>query len=242
MYQTEFYQKLTEEKKSSAKKYAELIVGTNKLSKLVYYEAMMTLISSVGGALGLALRKIFFPRMFGRVGRNVIFGRGINIRCAGNIEIGSNVVMDEYVLLDGRGPGEVNLRIGNNVFIGRGCLISCHDGTIVIGENTNIGPGGMLISGSNLIVGKNVIMAGNCYIAATTKRIDRLDIPIIAQGYIGEGVVVGDNVWLGAGVIINDGVKIGDNCVIGSGAVVTNNIPAFFIAYGVPAKPIKRRE
>ena len=240
-YQTELYKKLTEEKKSAYQRYAEIIVGTNKLSKVIYYELMMTFMSPMGGAIGLALRKIFYRRMFNKIGKNVIFGINVSIRCPNQIRIGSNVVIDDNVLLDGRGPEEVNLEIGDNVFIGRGCLISCHDGMIKIGDNTNIGPCGMLISGSKLIVGNNVIMAGNCYIAATTKRTDRLDIPIIAQGFIGSGVTVGDNVWLGAGVIINDGTYVGKNCVVGSGAVVTKDIPDEYIAYGIPAKPIRKR-
>ncbi len=241
MYQTEFYQKLTEQKKSSFRKYAELVVGTNKISSLLYYEIVMTFISPLGGAIGLALRKIFFKRIFNKTGKNVVCGAHLNVRCGKNIEIGSNVIIDEYTLLDGRGPEKINLKIGNNVFLGRGSLVSCHDGIITIGDNTNIGPGGMLISGSKLIIGNNVIMAGNCYIAATTKRTDRLDIPIIAQGFIGEGVNIGDNVWLGAGTIINDGVNIGKDCVIGSGSVVTKDIPDCYIAYGVPAKPIRKR-
>ncbi|MGD9639290.1 MAG: sugar O-acetyltransferase [Alphaproteobacteria bacterium] len=60
------------------------------------------------------------------------------------------------------------------------------------------------------------------------------------SGYeYGIEVVIGDNVWLGGGVIINPGVTIGDNVVIGSGSVVTKNIPSNVIAAGNPCKVIR---
>ena len=49
-------------------------------------------------------------------------------------------------------------------------------------------------------------------------------------------VVLGDNVWLGAGVIVNPGVTIGDDTVVGAGAVVTRDLPAGVVASGVPAR------
>lgn len=49
-------------------------------------------------------------------------------------------------------------------------------------------------------------------------------------------VSIGDDVWLGAGVIVLPGVSIGDRCTIGAGAVVTADIPADSLALGTPAK------
>ncbi len=54
-----------------------------------------------------------------------------------------------------------------------------------------------------------------------------------------EPIVVGDNVWLGGGVIVCPGVTIGDDTVVGAGAVVTRDLPAGVVAAGVPAKPIR---
>lgn len=52
-------------------------------------------------------------------------------------------------------------------------------------------------------------------------------------------ITIGDNVWIGGGVIINPGVTIGDNAVIGSGSVVTKDIPANVVAVGNPCKVVK---
>lgn len=55
-----------------------------------------------------------------------------------------------------------------------------------------------------------------------------------------EPITIGDNVWLGGGVIVCPGVTIGDNSVIGAGSVVTRDIPPNVVAVGNPARVIRR--
>ncbi|KAE8764841.1 maltose acetyltransferase domain-containing protein [Georgenia thermotolerans] len=57
-----------------------------------------------------------------------------------------------------------------------------------------------------------------------------------------EPITIGDNVWLGGGVIVCPGVKIGENTVVGAGAVVTKDLPANVVAVGNPAKVIRQLE
>jgi maltose O-acetyltransferase len=53
-------------------------------------------------------------------------------------------------------------------------------------------------------------------------------------------ITLGDNVWLGGGVILCPGVTVGDNAVVGAGAVVTRDVPANVLAAGNPARVIRQ--
>ena len=61
------------------------------------------------------------------------------------------------------------------------------------------------------------------------------------QPRVERSVVIGDDVWLGARVIVVAGVEIGDGCIIGASSVVTRSIPAGSIAVGNPARVVGRR-
>lgn len=65
--------------------------------------------------------------------------------------------------------------------------------------------------------------------------------PVTSQAMDEADVVIGDDVWLGARVMVMPGVTIGDGAIIAAGAVVTKDIPAFAIAAGVPAKVVGER-
>jgi maltose O-acetyltransferase len=68
---------------------------------------------------------------------------------------------------------------------------------------------------------------------------DNIDIPIQFQGHTSEAVNIGDDVWLGANVIVLPGVSIHSHSVIAAGSIVTKDVPAFSIVAGVPAKVIR---
>ncbi|MDH3026960.1 DapH/DapD/GlmU-related protein [Gordonia alkanivorans] len=66
---------------------------------------------------------------------------------------------------------------------------------------------------------------------------------MIEQGYSArKPVVIGDDVWIGARVIILPGVTVGRGCVIGAGSVVAKDIPEYTIAAGNPCRVIRNRE
>jgi acetyltransferase-like isoleucine patch superfamily enzyme len=71
-------------------------------------------------------------------------------------------------------------------------------------------------------------------------RFDDPVTPVTWQGFTSKGPTrIGDNVWLGANVVVTSGVTIGERCVIGANSVVTQDVPAFSIAAGAPAKVLR---
>ena len=65
-------------------------------------------------------------------------------------------------------------------------------------------------------------------------------VPPIKRPYWVALVRIGNNVWIGEGVIVMPGVMIGDGCVIGVHSIISKNIPANTIAVGSPAKVVKQ--
>lgn len=85
--------------------------------------------------------------------------------------------------------------------------------------------------GDNCFFGPRVSLLTATHPTAPGPRAEELEY--------GMPITIGDNVWLGGGVIVNPGVTIGDNTVIGSGAVVTKDIPSGVVAAGNPCRVIR---
>jgi acetyltransferase-like isoleucine patch superfamily enzyme len=112
---------------------------------------------------------------------------------------------------------------------------------IVIGNNTGI-------SGGSICAAIRVEIGNECLLGANVTITDTDFHPIKPLGRrhnnnpheIGsEPVVIEDNVFIGAGVVILKGVRVGRNSVIGAGSVVTKNVPANTIVAGNPARILK---
>jgi acetyltransferase-like isoleucine patch superfamily enzyme len=89
-------------------------------------------------------------------------------------------------------------------------------------------------------LGNQVSLAPGVFITASDYQFSS-DIPFRNQPKREQNVKIGNDVWLGARVIVTSGVSIGDGCIVGAGAVVTNHLPAGSIAVGVPARVINSR-
>lgn len=127
---------------------------------------------------------------------------------------------------------------GKNVNIEKGAQFSS---SIKLGDNSGIGENAWLLS-AEITIGKNVMMGPDCMIFTSNHVVEDIDIPMCEQGFTPvEPVVIEDDVWIGARVIILKGVTIGKGSVIGAGAVVTKDVAPYSIVGGTPAKLIKMR-
>jgi acetyltransferase-like isoleucine patch superfamily enzyme len=228
--------------KSARQKYASLVVGRSGLMALVKHELVVTLTQSCPGALGLALRKAFYPWLLGSCGRNVIFGQNVVLRHPHKIHVGSNVVIDDNCLLDAKGETNRGIRIGDGVFIGRNTILSCKNGDIELGDAANLGFNCEIFSASQVTIGANALLAAYCYVIGGDHDFSDPTKPVLEQTRTSAGVAIGAGVWMGAGAKVLDGVTIGDHAVIGAGSVVREHIDAHAIAVGLPARVVSSRQ
>ncbi|KKG75433.1 acyltransferase [Methanosarcina mazei] len=129
---------------------------------------------------------------------------------------------------------------GSNLSLNENIIIKA-PGNITIGNNFYMGPRGLIDACDEIIIGDDVLVGMNVQILSSNHNFDRLDIPINLQGLTKKRTYIGNDVWIGAGVIILACVHIGDGCVIGAGSVVTKSITSYSVAIGNPASVMKSR-
>lgn len=117
------------------------------------------------------------------------------------------------------------LRLGKRVRAHTGVRLSVTPGGLLeIGDDTAFGYNCILVAREHIRIGKGVTCGPNVLIYDHDHDF-RGDPKMNGERFITREVVIGDNVWIGAGSIILRGTRIGDNCVIGAGSVVRGEIP-----------------
>lgn len=130
------------------------------------------------------------------------------------IFIGARSVIDAFVKIKSAG-GTGNLRIGEDCVVNSGCV---------------------LYTGNGITIGSSVAIAANCTFAPVNHEYQRRDMLIRQQGFRPSkgGIVIEDDVWIGANCVILDGAILRQGCVIGAGSVVRSEIAAYSINAGQP--------
>jgi tetrahydrodipicolinate N-succinyltransferase len=153
--------------------------------------------------------------------RGYVWMRRVSIpRQWNDISIEKDVSLDDGVVLLCNGTARKNkISIDCGTYINRYTMLDAHS-EIRIGRNCMIGP--------------------HCYITDANHG-KAAGVLVKDQSMQPQPVVIEDDVWLGAGVIVLPGVHLGRGCVIGAGAVVTSDVPAGEVFAGVPAIRIASR-
>ncbi len=153
------------------------------------------------------------------------------------LSLGRHCFIGDHVLFY-RDRGGADVTVGDGVHIHQGTVVQTgQGGRISIGDGTHIQSCCQLSAYlGELTIGARVEIAPNCAFYPYDHGMDGMapirEQPLVSSG----GISVGDEAWIGFGVILLDGARIGRGAVIGAGAVVVGEIPAYAIAVGVPAR------
>jgi acetyltransferase-like isoleucine patch superfamily enzyme len=145
--------------------------------------------------------------------------------------------------------GERQIFIGDHVFIGPNSWLQTICGedsapaAISIGSGTSIAGACVISAAENVTIEDNVLVARNVYISDHIHRYIQAGVPVLAQGLDKiMPVLIKRGAWLGQNVVVCPGVTVGVGAVIGANSVVTQNIPAYCVAAGAPARVVKTIE
>jgi len=219
---------------SPAHTYRRKMVGGQGFLYFLTYELVSTLVSPLPSRIGAWLRQRVLSPLLGGCGRGVTLHRDVAIRRPRQVFLGRRVVLEQGVTLDVKGGGG-RIAIHDDVHIGRGTILSCPGGELVIGAGTRIGSHCRLGSLEGLSVGRTCVIGNYACLVGAGHGFDDPDTPIIRQPLTCRGkTVVGDSVRIGRRTTVLDGVELGERAVVAPGTLVNRDIPAGACAHGVP--------
>ncbi len=204
-------------------------------------QTITSLVGWVPSLPGLALRALLY-RLILKMDGWAAIENGVRIRFADQIRLGHGAYIDQGAYLHACPQG---IEIGAGSIVMHGAVLHVynfreipHSG-IKIGRNSLIGEYTVIRGQGGVSIGDRVYTSPFTQLIAVNHVFDDPERPFVEQGITAAGIVVEDDVWLGAGAIITDGVRVGKGAVVAAGAVVTKDVPAHTVVGGVPARVIK---
>ena len=159
---------------------------TLRVMKAEAIEWTRAFLAVIPGKIGLKLREFYFARLL-------------------DID-GAVIVREGFYCEGGR-----NISLGDQVGIDRHCSFVADTSTICVGAGTKFNCFVQIIAshGGNIRIGKNCLIGPNVIMRSANHRYSDLERPIIKQGHESDDIIIEDDVWLGASVVILPGVTIG---------------------------------
>jgi virginiamycin A acetyltransferase len=116
-------------------------------------------------------------------------------------------------------------------------------GDVQIGEGSHLNSGTVLYSGNGITIGRGVLIAANCTLAPVNHAYSDRERPIASQGFAPSkgGIVIEDDVWIGAGTVILDGAVVRRGCVVGALSLVTGELETYGVYGGNPLRRLGER-
>jgi acetyltransferase-like isoleucine patch superfamily enzyme len=177
----------------------------------------------------------------------LLVGKNVRLFYPKNLQVGYNTIIEDGAEINCL--SQQGIKLGNRVTIGKYAIIrpsNIYGGPIgeglTMGDNSNIGPYNYIGCSGKITIGNNVMLAPRVSIYAENHVFDHPELLIRDQGVEKKEVIIEDDCWIAANSIILAGVTIGQGSVVAAGSVVTENVPAYSVVAGVPAKFIKSRK
>lgn len=213
----------------------------SSILRYFYEQTILFLFGWIPTLVGIGLRGLFYRLILKMDGMAAIESR-VRIRFADRIKLGHGAYIDEGVYLHACPQG---IEIGPGTIVMHGAILHVynframpHSG-IRIGKDSLIGEYSVIRGQGGVTIGDRVYTSPFTQIIAVNHVFDDPNRPFVEQGITAEGIVIEDDVWLGAGAVITDGVRVGKGAVVAAGAVVTKDVPPHTVVGGVPARQIK---
>ena len=214
------------------------------LWRYILEQALFLGIGWIPTLVGLGVRGLLY-RLILRMDGWVAIESGVRLRFASHIRLGHGVYLDQGAYLHACPNG---IELGPGTIVMHGAVLHVYNfrnlpnAGIKVGRDSLIGEYTVIRGQGGVSIGDRVYTSPFTQIIAVNHVFDDPDRPFVEQGITAEGVVIEDDVWLGAGAVVTDGVRIGKGSVVAAGAVVTKDVPPHTVVAGVPARPIKSIE
>ncbi|WP_246608472.1 acyltransferase [Paenibacillus agaridevorans] len=130
-----------------------------------------------------------------------------------------------------------SFRIGDRSYIAGGAIV--RNTHLIMGKDCSINA--YAVVSGRITIGDGVRIASHVSLYGFNHGYASTEIPIFQQPHTSLGIMIGDDVWIGAGAVILDGVRIGSHVIVAAGAIVTKDVPDYAIVGGNPAKVLRSR-
>ena len=226
-------------------KYAERVTGKRSIFRFIFQGTILTLFGWIPTIVGSILRPMMYRVILGKIGKGCLIEKNVRLAIPSRLFLGDRVFIGEYSYLD---PKSIRTKIvlGSDVYISRLCRLSSgssedYIGEVIIEDSVHVGQNCFIDGTGKLKISKDSVLGPNVVFLTGNHEFKNPTVPIRFQGGIPKPIVIEEDVWLGANVIVLGAVTIGKGSVIGAGSVVTKDIPPYSVAIGVPAKVIGKR-
>jgi acetyltransferase-like isoleucine patch superfamily enzyme len=211
------------------------------LGRYIVEQALYFLVGWIPTIIGIGVRGILY-RLILRMDGWAAIENSVRLRFADQIHLSHGVYLDQGVYLHACPSG---IELGENTIVMHGAVLHVYNfrglphAGIRVGRDCLIGEYCVIRGQGGVTIGDRVYTSPFTQLLAVNHIYTNPDRPFVDQGITAEGIVIEDDVWLGAGAVITDGVRVGRGAVVAAGAVVTQNVLPHTVVAGVPARLIK---